>query len=72
MTAPATIQHDAYYDVDVIARELGLRANAVERARKSGELRSTKRGGRVLYRGSWIDSWLSGAEQPSRELATAQ
>ena len=72
MTAPATIQHDAYYDVDVIARVLGLRANAVDRARKSGALRSTKRGGRVLIRGDWLDSWLSGAEQPQEELAGAR
>jgi hypothetical protein len=72
MTAPAVILKDAFYDVDAIRRTLGLRPGTVEKARLSGALRSTKRGGRVLIRGDWLETWLVGVEQPRSELATAQ
>jgi hypothetical protein len=61
MTAPAVIIRDAYYDHEAIRRTLGVKDSAVDSARKSGALKSVKRGGRILIRGDWLESWLLGA-----------
>ena len=61
------INPDAYYDLDALILNAGLRENAIVKARRSGELRSTKLGGDFLFRGQWIVDWLnSGAEASKR------
>ena len=70
MIEPVKIDPDALYDDGSIRLSLGLSTSAVERARKRGELRSTRRGGRPLYLGRWIQEWLTRDEQPaSAEMA---
>jgi hypothetical protein len=69
MTAPAVIIRDAFYDHEAIRRTLQLRDSAVDSARKSGELKSVKRGGKVLIKGAWLEDWLVGAA-PALEGAT--
>jgi hypothetical protein len=59
MTEPIRLDPDALYDDGVLTLSLGLRQAALERARKTGELRSTRRGGRVLMTGRWIQEWLT-------------
>ena len=69
MTQPVKIDPDALYDDGSLSVALGLRANTIDKARKSGELRSTKRGGRPLYLGRWVHEWLTAEPSPDRELA---
>ena len=59
MTTPVRIDPMAFYSDASLRLELGIRATALERGRRSGELRYTQRGGRILYRGEWIDRWLA-------------
>jgi hypothetical protein len=59
----AKIERDAYYDTNGLCQTLGLRYGSIERARREKTLRFTKRGGRTLFRGNWIEDWLAGAEQ---------
>jgi hypothetical protein len=71
MTEPIRLDPTALYD-DRMLRTYGLRPTALERARKSGELRHTRRGGRVMYAGSWVQEWLTRDEQPaSAEMAVS-
>lgn len=63
MTEPIRLDPDALYDDGALTLRLGLRQSALERARKSGELRSTRKGGRVLYTGQWVLDWLTRDEQ---------
>ena len=75
MVLAAKIDRDSYYDDEALRRILGLRRGAVQRARLGGELRSTRAGGRILYRGNWVEDWLNGdnpeaeASQPLAEAA---
>jgi hypothetical protein len=59
MSGPYTIDAEALYDDATLCRTIGLKINSLDRARKNGELRYTKRGGRVLYLGAWVHDWLT-------------
>jgi hypothetical protein len=67
MTEPVRIDPDAFYDDHSAGLKLGFQREALARARKAGELRFTKKAGRVLYRGSWLLAWLAG--EPAGALA---
>jgi hypothetical protein len=59
MGEPILIPSEAFYDDKALVESLGLRYGSIERARKAGELRFTKRGGRILYLGRWVQEWLA-------------
>jgi hypothetical protein len=66
MTSSATtrIDPEGWYDDAWLYEALGLRAGALARARREGELRFTRKGNRILYYGAWLRDWLlSGAER---------
>ena len=56
---PYTIDASCFYDDAMLRRNLGVRLAALVRARESGELRYTRRGGRILYFGQWVLDWLT-------------
>jgi hypothetical protein len=70
-TVPCRIDVDAFYDANSLRHAMGVPLGTLDRARTSGRLRYTKCGGRVLYRGEWIVTWLmSGVEEgPLRHRA---
>lgn len=68
MSEPVVIDPEAMYDDDALCKLLRLRRGSMERARKSGELRYTRRGGRILYVGRWVREWLTMAD--TQEVAT--
>ena len=70
MSGPYTITPEALYDDFALCKSLGLRVGSLEKARKVGELRFTRKGGRVLYLGQWVHDWLTRDAAPERE-ATA-
>jgi hypothetical protein len=69
MSEPVRIDEQAWYDDAALNRELGLAFSALARARKSGELRFTRRGGFILYLGSWVQIWLT-ADEARREVVS--
>ena len=65
------VDPDAIYDDAALALGLGVTQSTLARARRTGELRSTRKGRRVLYRGEWIIAWLEGnATQRQQKGAT--
>jgi hypothetical protein len=66
MTAPrpVIIEPDAVYDDLALRVALGVGASTVARARRRGELRYTRKGGRTLYLGAWVLNWLAAAPRP--------
>lgn len=64
MSGPYTIASEAWYDDRALCHSLGLKAGAIERARRGGELKSTRRGGKVLYLGAWVMAWLTREVEP--------
>jgi hypothetical protein len=52
---------DAFYDEDAL-RLLGLDGETLARARRVGELRCRQLGRVRLYKGQWLQEWLSGSE----------
>ena len=66
MIEPVKIDLDALYDDGSIQLSLGLAPSCVEKARKRGELRATRKGGRWLYLGRWIHEWLT-ADEPKED-----
>ena len=56
---------DAFYDEDAL-RVLGLDSAALARARKDGALRCRRVGRVRLYKGEWLQEWLSRAEEEPR------
>lgn len=70
MTEPAKLDRDAWYDEHALHR-LGFSTGSLAKARRAGELRyrNAGRNGRAIYRGSWVEAWLSGDASECRELA---
>jgi hypothetical protein len=67
---PFVIRPEGFYTDVMLTHDFGFQYAVIDRARKSGELRSTRRGGRVLFLGRWIIDWLIGdgiqaEDQPS-------
>jgi hypothetical protein len=52
------IEPDLIYDDGPLVLDLGMSGGALAKARRSGALRYTRKGGRVLYLGRWILDWL--------------
>jgi hypothetical protein len=63
MVTAAKIDRQGYYDTNGLSRTLGVSCASILRARREGLLRSSKCGARTLYRGDWVEDWLTGAEQ---------
>jgi hypothetical protein len=70
VTAGVSIDPTTIYDDGALYCALGLTATALARARRSGRLRYTRQGNRVLYLGEWVVEWLR-AEGSRREAAHA-
>jgi hypothetical protein len=58
------IPDDSLFDDEGLTKTLGIRFGSIEKARRSGELKYTRRGGRYLYTGKWVKDWLTHEEQP--------
>jgi hypothetical protein len=71
MVEPGYIDPDALYDEPTIRLNLGITSGALQKARKAGELRFTRRGGKTRYFGRWLIAWLSGEPVEQSEPAHA-
>jgi hypothetical protein len=60
------------YDDGALYNHLGLTAATLSRARRSGRLRFTKQGKRILYLGEWVTAWLRAEGQPRPEAVRAE
>jgi hypothetical protein len=60
-TPTALIDPDGIYTDDTLYLALELRPATLARARREGRLQYAKLGGRHLYFGKWITSWLEAA-----------
>jgi hypothetical protein len=58
MIAGINLEPVAVYDDGALYCSFGLSAAALARARRSGHLRYTRQGNRVLYLGEWVTEWL--------------
>ncbi len=59
MAVATKIDPDGVYDDLGVYDALEIRTSALARARRDGGLRYVRRGGRFLYLGSWLLSWLT-------------
>jgi hypothetical protein len=58
MTTGFCLNSTAVYDDGALYCAFGLTATSLARARRSGRLRYTRQGNRVLYLGEWVVEWL--------------
>ena len=68
MVSVVRIDPTGIYDDGALRHELGLAHAAVNRARRTGRLRFTRQGHRVLYLGQWVLDWLQADGQNGKEL----
>jgi hypothetical protein len=66
---PVKILPDAWYTKDQLIELLGLSGPALDQARYRRELRCAKRAGQLLFRGEWVEAWLTGEPCERHELA---
>jgi hypothetical protein len=71
MTTAVLIERHAIYDDSSLYCGLGLTASALTRARRSGQLRFTRQGTRILYMGEWVIDWLRSDCHPRQEVGIA-
>ncbi len=65
------IDPDGVYDDAALVLGLGVTYSTLARARRAGQLRSTRKGKRTLYRGQWVIDWLEdGGCRASRKEAS--
>lgn len=70
MLSPVSIEPEAIYDDGAIRQALGLTDSAMATARRSGAIRYTRQGKRVLYLGKWITAWLESQAAEERHCRT--
>jgi hypothetical protein len=58
MATAVSIDPAGIYDGPLLCDLLGVSAQTLARARRSGELRYTRKGQRILYLGEWVLEWL--------------
>ena len=65
MAGPCRIDPKAIYDDPAICTLLGLKPDHLAHARRRGELRHSRKGGKTFYIGMWVLEWLTtnGARQ---------
>jgi hypothetical protein len=66
---PIIIYPEGIYDDTTLCDWLGVSLQVLGRARKSGELRFSRKGSRNLYMGSWVLRWIEEGSV-SREAET--
>ena len=59
---PVRIDPDAWYTDPDLRLILGLPGATLQRARRSGALRHSRRGMQVFHSGKWVIRWLAGQE----------
>lgn len=67
MLEPIKIDPDAFYDDVSLYRATGISSSATAKGRRTGTLRSTRAGGRLRYRGSWLLDWLEHEAEPAHQ-----
>jgi hypothetical protein len=70
MQAPFKLDPEAFYSEEQLDRMLGIPA-AIDRARKAGELRHTRKGHGVFFLGQWVRDWLldTATDAPRQEVS---
>jgi hypothetical protein len=70
MLDPVTLLPDAFYDDSALHQAVGLSPATLAAARRSGDLRFSRRGNRTLYKGSWVLAWLESEPSETRREPT--
>jgi hypothetical protein len=68
MSDTITIHPTGIYTSDDLCAMLDVSPQTLADARRSGALRSTRKGRRVIYLGEWVLDWLRIAEEVPRDL----
>ncbi len=71
MVANAQINPEGFYDREALSNLLGIPASTLTRAANTLQLRSTKRAGKLFFRGKWVIDWLEGETVSSKEEAAS-
>lgn len=58
MHKPFQIHPDGIYDDGTLVLNLGVSSSTLLQARRTGRLRFSRKGKRILYLGRWILEWL--------------
>jgi hypothetical protein len=58
MLDTVTIHPTGIYSTDALCAMLDVSPQTLADARRAGELRSTRKGRRVIYLGEWVLTWL--------------
>lgn len=58
MQNTVVLEPDGFYDDGSLYLALGLTPATLARARRSGQLRFTRKGKRTLYLGQWVLDWI--------------
>ena len=67
-----SIAPDGIYDDGALHLAMGLSPATLARARRSGELRFTRKGNRTLYVGQWVLDWIKADDRPAVNVAGSQ
>jgi hypothetical protein len=57
--SPFSFEPDKFYSDALAQKVSGLTRSAFEQGRKSGKLKSVKRGHTCIYKGQWLLDWLT-------------
>jgi hypothetical protein len=70
MRKPFILRTAAIYDDYALMEGLGVAKLTLENARRSGMLRSTRKGHQMLYLGKWVKDWFEGGSRPGKPAST--
>jgi hypothetical protein len=59
---PTRINADAVYTDVTASMALGISLSALDKGRRDGSLRFSRRAGKVLFLGSWLLQWIEAGE----------
>jgi hypothetical protein len=68
MQEQVSIAPDGIYDDGALYLAMGLTPSTLAKARRSGELKFTRKGNRTLYLGQWVLDWIKADERQGGAL----
>jgi len=69
MANTLSLDGNTIYDEGAVSLALDIPLSTLDRARREGRLRFTRKGRRIFFRGQWLLDWFEAERQPQEDAS---